>query len=867
MSLARSLTLLIVLLPVTPVWAQTKSFDVPAQTAVTGIPEFARQASVQILVAETLIRGKRTNAVRGSYSIDDALTKLLEGMGLRYEVMKDRTIVVHQIAAVARSDEGIQLALVENSDAAAPEDDAESASSTKPTELTEILVTGTYIRGADPFSPVIRATRDEIIAQGYSRLDQFVDALPQNSAGGGSSMRSNPIPTGGGGTGSINYAFASGVNLRGLGPNATLVLLNGQRLPQTAYGNSVDISKIPLSAIERVEILTDGASATYGADAVAGVMNIITRRDFSGVESGIRLDAMSSGKDPSYGAYVLAGHDWDSGNTLLTVDHQQDEPLFTEDRSFSRALERSMLLPEISNTSVYGAVHMRLTPDLALNADTSASSRDFSATYTLFGSPDRNSGQSKQYSARAGFDYGLSGSWTTSIAVNFGDENDRLDGTFGLADTFIDYRTFAAQWKADGALFDLPAGAVRSALGVEYRDERYEERRDPRPSFPGSRESYAAYAELLIPIIGRESGMRLAHELSFHLAARYDHYDDFGESTNPKVAVRWMPVADLALQASYGTSFRAPALSLLSANAARFGYVFDFPDPSSSVGTRRSLFLDNTGNPNLTAEESESFSAGLQYRPAVLAGFQLEMSYFDIDFDGRIIRPSDLGFLNVFIEAARYGDLILFDPTVEQIDAALATPGLEISDFTPTGYSAEQIRAIANMGYVNAAVDHARGLDFSSVYRWDTSIGELRIMAGATRFLGYDTQVDASGTASSDIDRVGRPPKLRGNMLAGWHSRGWSGYLRANHIASYVNQYDAGCDSATCRVDSSNTLDIGISYETLRRAAGRGSMIALDVMDILDSSPRRVRGFPVGYDVANASPLGRAFSAKLVKRW
>src|SRR5207248_3323904 len=82
---------------------------------------------------------------------------------------------------------------------------------------------------------------------------------------------------------SAGYAAAS---LRGLGSSRTLVLLNGKRLATTAFsGTSVDLNAIPLSAIERVEVLTDGASAIYGTDAIAGVINFILRQDYTGIEA------------------------------------------------------------------------------------------------------------------------------------------------------------------------------------------------------------------------------------------------------------------------------------------------------------------------------------------------------------------------------------------------------------------------------------------------------------------------------------------------------------------------------------------------------------------------------------------------------
>src|SRR6478735_8710308 len=124
--------------------------------------------------------------------------------------------------------------------------------------------------------PVQVITRQEIEQVGIQTAMGVVERLSANSSIGGLNLQGSEGATG------VGYAAAS---LRGLGSARTLVLLNGRRLANTAFsGTSVDINSIPLSAIERVEVLTDGASAIYGTDAIGGVINFILRRDFTGAE-------------------------------------------------------------------------------------------------------------------------------------------------------------------------------------------------------------------------------------------------------------------------------------------------------------------------------------------------------------------------------------------------------------------------------------------------------------------------------------------------------------------------------------------------------------------------------------------------------
>jgi outer membrane receptor protein involved in Fe transport len=136
---------------------------------------------------------------------------------------------------------------------------------------------------------------------------------------------------------------ATTINLRGLGPAATLVLINGRRVVPTAavspsgagVGSVVDTDQIPVSAIERIEILRGGASAIYGADAVAGVVNVITRRDYSGM----RVDASAQSSDKfdysQYATSVTLGANAEKARANVSISYQRQTRLGTEDRDFT----------------------------------------------------------------------------------------------------------------------------------------------------------------------------------------------------------------------------------------------------------------------------------------------------------------------------------------------------------------------------------------------------------------------------------------------------------------------------------------------------------------------------------------------------
>ena len=175
-----------------------------------------------------------------------------------------RTLLATSVLAAASLTSGLALAQTEGT-------------------MEEIIVTGSRIASpnATSSSPILGLTADELKYQGMNDTGNLVDWLPQQiTTGADLSNNSNPLASPGG---------ITTVNLRGLGPQRTLILVDGRRLgvgdPNTGNPNpSPDINQIPAGLIERVDVVTGGASAVYGSDAIAGVVNFIMRRDFEGVQ-------------------------------------------------------------------------------------------------------------------------------------------------------------------------------------------------------------------------------------------------------------------------------------------------------------------------------------------------------------------------------------------------------------------------------------------------------------------------------------------------------------------------------------------------------------------------------------------------------
>lgn len=194
-------------------------------------------------------------------------------------------------------------------------------------EIEMIVVTGSYIRGAaeDAALPIDVLTAADLEKQGSPSMVEIAKALPASQGVFGDSNQF----TAGQSTGSAH------LNLRGLGTLRTLVMLNGRRLaPNPAIGAGVDINLLPTAAIGRIEILKDGAAATYGSDAIAGVVNFITRENFSG----LHLDGSYSyieGSDGDYGANVAYGWRGESNSLLLTAGYRARSELPARERDWA----------------------------------------------------------------------------------------------------------------------------------------------------------------------------------------------------------------------------------------------------------------------------------------------------------------------------------------------------------------------------------------------------------------------------------------------------------------------------------------------------------------------------------------------------
>ncbi|HEU5134098.1 MAG TPA: TonB-dependent receptor [Steroidobacteraceae bacterium] len=239
-----------------------------------------------------------------------------------------RKASLHARIDLARS---IRLALLAATGAAAPLAAlAQDPVAAPAASLEEIIVTGSRIRGTRPVgSPITEVSRENIELEAPLSTSALIQKLPQVfNLGVSENSRGQS-----GGSGNITYGSA--INLRGIGPFSTLTLLDGHRaVPQGTTGFAVDPSVIPTLALERVEVVADGASALYGSDAIAGVVNLIPRREFEGVEVSVRGAQGDEYDERQVGA--IGGLNWESGRGMLAYEHSYHSNLNGIDRDYFR---------------------------------------------------------------------------------------------------------------------------------------------------------------------------------------------------------------------------------------------------------------------------------------------------------------------------------------------------------------------------------------------------------------------------------------------------------------------------------------------------------------------------------------------------
>jgi iron complex outermembrane recepter protein len=306
---------------------------IPAQPLRTALQDFAQQSGIDVLVSSRITQAYDAPVLNGRYTPEGALQVLLKGTGLTYRQLDDKTIEVRppqsaqfvqtaDVQGQPATNGGATLLAQNNANAAAQTPSAPAAAG-ESTELPEVVVTGSRIARQDftSLSPIVTVDASAIENRSEPSVVGALQNLPQFNVAGNSSnlsQASNPFPSA-----TAAPPGAATVDLRGLGTNRTLVLLDGRRAQPVDAELVIDLNTIPPAAVASVETITGGAASTYGADAIAGVVNIKLKQNFQGLEVDAQQGVSQYGDafNTSLSA-VMGGNFADNkGNMMLVLDY------------------------------------------------------------------------------------------------------------------------------------------------------------------------------------------------------------------------------------------------------------------------------------------------------------------------------------------------------------------------------------------------------------------------------------------------------------------------------------------------------------------------------------------------------------------
>src|SRR5258708_693202 len=317
--------------------AEKRDFDVAAQPLDSALRQVAESQHLQILYDPAQVKGVVTQGVKGRYTAREAVAKLLEGTQLVPVHNGNDAIAIRPKredgkagAAGGWSQNPTLLAQAQSPSAGANEEAVESRRSGATAErLEKIEVTGSRVlrAGVEGPQPVRSFTREQIEASGKTTLPGFLSTLPETSVSFGSTV--------------IDSVFGQyNIQLRGLPRGSTLVLINGRRVEPggaSSLSGALDLNLIPLGAIERIEVLPIGSSAVYGSDALAGVVNLILRREGSRTEVDVRY-SHAGGLDQET-ASIAVGKAFDRGSISIIGTYFNSSSLFGTERSITSDMD------------------------------------------------------------------------------------------------------------------------------------------------------------------------------------------------------------------------------------------------------------------------------------------------------------------------------------------------------------------------------------------------------------------------------------------------------------------------------------------------------------------------------------------------
>ena len=819
---------------------EVRSYNLPAQSLAATLRSIAVQSGRSIAAPSELLDGKRAPALDGEYSVEAAVRSALSGTGLRARAVADGLVIERGGDEASHADEG---------------------ASGHP----DVVVTGSRIRGAPGASPQIQVRREAMRDAGRTSVADVVRAIPQSFGGGQNPGIGFNVPADSG----SDLGGGSSVNLRGLGADATLTLLDGNRLSYSAVSQSIDIGAIPFGAIERIDIVPDGASTIYGSDAVAGVVNVVLRRRFEGIETSAKLGGSTDGGNFAQQYALTAGTNWASGGVLVAYEFDHNTAILSNQRDYAAKVRPNLTLyPAASRHAALARVYQTLAPNVTLSIDGLYGRRWTNVNYPLnaAGDPAVSRGnqvtRSRSFGISPTFDLDLPGAWKISLSGSYGGEqvDYGLNYVFGSTPVnggagFYRNRGTSAELSGNGDLLALPGGTAKLAVGLGYRRNGFRRVAGAATNtIDHAQRSYYGFGELSLPVVPH---------LVLSAAVRYERYPGIGSVATPKFGAVFSPSSDVDVKASWGKSFRAPTLY------QQYQPTFSYLLGASQVGgsgfpAGSTALLSQGGNAGLKPERSTNWSATLDLHPRALTGFTASVSFFSIDYRDRIVTP--IPFLSKALTDPSYSGYVTLAPSAAAQAAFIASAASFTNATGTANYDPATVVAIVRDTNVNAGSQRVRGVDLTTQYRSAMGAGTAHASLDLT-YLVSEQQVSAAQPVTQLAGILFSPPHLRGRGEIGWQ-QGNVGLTGDLNFIGPVRDTRAGLPT---RIAGMTPVDLTLRYRTPSHHGALGGIdVILSVQNLFNEKPSIIatsQYIDTPYDSTNYSPFGRVVSLSLSKKW
>lgn len=829
---------------VSPALAQVNEsyrFDLPAQDLGDALRSVAAKANLEIYASATDVNGIAVPSLQGDMTARQAVDRLLAGTGLVARV-SDGSVVIRKRSSAPAGDVG----------------------------EGEILVTGSRIKGALPTARVSTVTASDIHRAGQADLGEVFRTLPMNFAGG-----QNPGIGTTQGSANANVNGASSVNLLGLGPNATLTLLNGNRMSYTGVNAAVDVSAIPAAAVDRIEIVADGASAIYGADAVAGVVNIKLKRDFQGLSVMGRLASTTDGGGFQQQYNAVGGYRWNGGGILAAYDFTDADPIRANQRSYTVGMASdATLYPALRRHNALVSLDHDLGDHLSANVDMvfkdsamlTLQGYTKGQSYRVSGADGRSS--SRSFSIAPTLEWAPNADWTVHLNGAYAFDNTRNHAnvyTSGVVSSTgyrrYDNSSYSIELGAEGALFTLPAGAAKIAFGAGYRriaiDVVARNGATAAVDFDRHRNNEFGYAELFVPILAPEQGSPLGRSLAVTAAFRHERNSGVGAVSVPKLGVTYAPVDGLTFKGSWGRSFRLP--TFYQQYSGKYAVLL----PTAGYGSgfpAGSTFIVLTGaSPEMKPERTESWTLGMEVAPAIVPDLALSVGYFHFRYRDRVASPttSVVGLL----DNPLYTSMITLNPTAAEQQASFADATLGLQNGVGRPYDPTTVVAIADILEHNIARQTYSGIDASVRYSLSVSdAGRLALNLAAT-WLRSSQQLLPGAASTTLAGTIFNPPRFKTRAFVTYSQ----GALSISGAANLSSKLTDRRRTAVYRIHGLSTFDLAAQVD-----AGSGFELGASVSNLLNQKPAVIvtgAAYDTSFDSTNFSPLGRVVALSLRKSW